>query len=93
VPQSRIFVDRACIRQLLRKNVKRFRGGLEFKAKRLWLHLTLGWRVMKKGEKYPATAGSFQWLPIPGDPWVQGLIDGQRRFRWHTRLVAPRHDL
>ena len=30
------------------RNVQRFRGGLVFKAHRLWYHSTLGWRVIKK---------------------------------------------
>ena len=34
--------------QLLRKNVKRFRGGLVFKAHRLVYHSSPGWRVIKK---------------------------------------------
>ena len=34
--------------QLLRRNVKRFRGGLVFKAHRLVYHSTLSWRVIKK---------------------------------------------
>ena len=34
--------------QLLRRNVKRFRGGLVFKAHRLLYHSTLGLRVIKK---------------------------------------------
>jgi len=37
--------------QLLRRNVKRFRGGLVFKAHRLVYHPTLGWRVIKKKKK------------------------------------------
>jgi len=36
--------------QLLRRNVKRFRGGLAFKAHRLVYHSTLGWRVIKKNK-------------------------------------------
>ena len=36
------------VRQLLYRNVQRFRGGLVFKAHRLLYHLTLGWRVIKK---------------------------------------------
>jgi len=32
-------------------NVKRFRGGLVFKAHRLAYHSTLGWRVIKKKKK------------------------------------------
>jgi len=31
--------------------VKRFRGGLVFKAHRLVYHSTLGWRVIKKKKK------------------------------------------
>ena len=34
--------------QLLRRNVKRFRGGLVVKAHRLVYHSTLGLRVIKK---------------------------------------------
>ena len=34
--------------QLLRRNMKGFRGGLAFKAHRLLYYSTLGWRVMKK---------------------------------------------
>ena len=34
--------------QLLRRNVKRFRGGLVFKAHRLLYHSTLGSRVLNK---------------------------------------------
>ena len=34
--------------QLLRRNVKRFRGGFVFKAHRLVYHSTLAWRVIKK---------------------------------------------
>jgi len=34
--------------QLLRRNVKRFRGGLVFKAHRLVYHSTIGSRVTKK---------------------------------------------
>ena len=37
--------------QLLRRNVKRFRGGLVYKARRLVYQSTLGSRVIKKKEK------------------------------------------
>ena len=37
--------------QLLCRNVKRFRGGLVFKAHRLWYHPTLGSRIIKKKKK------------------------------------------
>ena len=36
--------------ELLCRNVKRFRGGLLFKAHRLVYHSTLVWRVTKKQE-------------------------------------------
>ena len=36
--------------KVLRRNVKRFRGGLVFKAHGLAYHSTLGWRVIKKKE-------------------------------------------
>jgi len=42
-------------RQLLCRNVKRFRGGLVFKAHRLVYHPTLGWRVIKKMKKKKET--------------------------------------
>ena len=38
--------------QLLRRNVKRLRGGLEFKENRLVYHPTLGWRVLKKIRRF-----------------------------------------
>jgi hypothetical protein len=37
--------------QLLRRNVKRFRGGLVFEANRLVCHSTLGRRAIKKKKK------------------------------------------
>jgi len=38
--------------QLLRRNVKRFRGGLVFKAHRLLHHSAPGLRVIKKKKRY-----------------------------------------
>jgi len=37
--------------QILSRNVKRFRGGLVFKAHRLLYHSTLGWRVIERKKK------------------------------------------
>ena len=37
--------------QLLRRNVKRFRGGFVFKAHRIWHHSSLGLGVIKKKKK------------------------------------------
>ena len=44
--------------QLLRRNEKRFQGGLVFKAHRPVYHSTLGWRVIKKkkGERWDETS-------------------------------------
>ena len=38
--------------QLLRRNIKRFRGGLVFKAHRRLYHSTPGWRVVTKKRRY-----------------------------------------
>jgi len=46
--------------QLLRKNIKRFRGGFVFKAHILLYHSTLGLRVIKK--KKTAHHNRRQWL-------------------------------
>ena len=45
IPELRPVVG---LRYLLRRNVKRFRGGLVFKAHRPLYHSTLGSRVIKK---------------------------------------------
>ena len=45
--------------QLLRRNVKRFRGGLVFKAHRIVYHSTLGLRVIKK-KKFRGSAPRHQ---------------------------------
>ena len=45
--------------QLLRRNVKRFPGGLVFKAHRLLYHSTLGVRVIKKKKKVGANPGAL----------------------------------
>ena len=49
--------------QLLRRNVKRFRGGLVFKANRLLHHSTVGSRVIKKKKKKfgSAVQGSVEY--------------------------------
>jgi len=44
---------------VLHRNVKRFRGGLEFKAHRPVYHSTLGSRVIKKKKK--------GWWNLPGE--------------------------
>jgi len=45
-------------------NVKRFRGGLVFKAHRLVYHSTLGWRVIKK-KKTISQSASRQYQSVP----------------------------
>jgi len=47
--------------QLLRRNVKRFRGGLVFKAHRLVYHSTLGLRLIKKNKKTGRWARWWWW--------------------------------
>ena len=42
-----------------RRNVKRFRGGLVFKADRLLYHSSLGLKVIKKKKKGEAGTGAF----------------------------------
>jgi len=49
--RHRVFRPGAGQEQLLIRNVKRFRGGLVFKAHRLFYHSTLGSRVIKKKKK------------------------------------------
>ena len=54
--ESRFIEDVHLIQeQVLRRNVKRFRGGLVFKAHRLGYHSTLRWRVIKKKKKKKGT--------------------------------------
>ena len=54
--------------QLLRRNVKRFRGGLVCKAHRRVYHSTLGLRVIKKKKEQLVGTGHpapIQILPFP----------------------------
>ena len=44
------------LRTILRRNVKRFPGGLVFKAHRLLYHSTLGLRLIKKKKKTTGTS-------------------------------------
>jgi hypothetical protein len=46
--------------QLHRRNVKRFRGGLVFKAHRLVYHSALGSRVRKSGREKMKVLSQFQ---------------------------------
>ena len=43
------------VEQLLRRIVKRFQGGLLFKAHGLWHHPTLGSRVIEKRKEVPVS--------------------------------------
>ena len=54
----------------LRRNVKRSRGGLVFKAHRLVYHSTLGWRVIKKEKIDHAQE---LWLCARAWVWSLGL--------------------
>ena len=53
--------------QLLRTNVKRFRGGLVFKARGLVYHSALGLRVIKKTKKLKVEGGGNMYEGIGGD--------------------------
>ena len=60
--------------QRLRRNVKRFRGGLVFKARRLLYHSTLGWRVIKK-EKFGVAWERGRAGMVPSaDPASRGVL-------------------
>jgi len=74
--------------QPLRRNVKRFRGGLVFKAHRLVYHSTLGSRVIKKKKKTKKT----EWRTCEGDtseedPLGPSLIS--RRHETDKSLSGP----
>ena len=55
-PESELYrsVQLSISGQLLRKNVKRFRGGHALKAHRHYCHSTLCWRVIKKRKNFPS---------------------------------------
>jgi len=55
--------------QLRSRNVKRFRGGLVFKAHRLLYHSTLGLRVIKKKKKFVCVPRkTLRGTSLPGYP-------------------------
>ena len=64
--KKQIYVSElSCQEQLLRRNVKRLRGGLESQAHRLSCHSTLGSRVIRKKEEgSPAPGGDPRPRPI-----------------------------
>jgi len=70
--------------QLLRRNVKRYRGGLVFKARRLLYHSTLGLRVINSrhrgvnGSHPRITSLTSSHTPNEGLP-----------TRWSTRVSGP----
>jgi hypothetical protein len=55
-----IVIYRARLYGSIRRNVKRFRGGLVFKAHRLVYHSTLGLRVIKKEKVGGAGPGGVE---------------------------------
>jgi len=75
---------------LVAKDVKRFRGGIVFKARTLLYHATLGWRVIKKkknlGELLVAEDASA--LDAAAFPAVQ---PARVRARIQQRLPPQRH--
>ena len=79
--------------KLLRRNVKRFRGGLVFKAHRLWYHSTLGSRVMKKKKRMPSNSLGD---PLPGcartlspKPQNRGLRGIKKKRESNVRGATP----
>jgi len=75
--------------QLLSRDVKRFRGGLVFKADRLLYHSTLGLRVIKKKKKRSTS--------MAGGPSSHQQSHGRsfpRKIRYRvTSLIRKRADL
>jgi len=71
--------------------VKRFRGGLVFKAHRLLYHSTLGLRVIKKKKKVPRrTTDCFQCVfGVPGA--VDRATCVHSKSRGMDGLVLSRH--
>ena len=54
--------------------MKRFRGGLVFKARRLVYHSTLGWRVMKKKTRYAAVTRRGNDLKYVKDFYLEAKV-------------------
>ena len=69
--------------QLLYTNVKRFRGGLVFKAHRLLYHSTLGLRVIRKRRSLPAVE--------PGGNTLKG-VEGLSPEQWLKPSLDSGHD-
>ena len=83
----------------LAKCVKRFRGGLVFKAHRLVYHSTLGSRAMNKNRKSSALRGWASHLecaaPVQGEhdllaPPVGVALSGKGLGRCINKSVLPR---
>jgi len=66
------------------RNVKRFRGGLVFKAHRLLYYSTLGSRVIKKGRR-SGDAYAVRESVLPGE---EVLVCGDRRARGRHRSLT-----
>ena len=71
--------------QLLRRNVKRFRGGLASKAHRLVYHSTLGWIVIQKEEVMPRRR-CRRHMDVSG--WTDSQEDGTRKVLAYSRFLA-----
>jgi len=73
--------------RLLRRNVKRFRGGLVFEAHRLLYHSTLGLRVITKKDSPAAKRGGpHGGLPPTRHHPTRGLYKGTSLTRKHPPL-------
>ena len=71
--------------QLLRRNVKRFRGGLVFKAHRLLYHSTLGLRVTKKKKKKMDRSGRTNRAACGSGSKGWGLDFGVEGSGWRVK--------
>jgi len=78
--------------QLLYRSVKRFRGGLIFKAHRLMYLSTLGWRVITKKTRGRASSTPALWSPPLAIPpqGEQLLYRSVKRFRGGLIFKAHR---
>ena len=76
--------------QLLRRNVKRFRGGLVFKAHRLLYHSTLGLRVIKKKRRRSGRLTTLVGCPADIEPGRGGPLS-PRKTNSKPRARVTRH--
>ena len=86
---ARAFCFRAVKRNLINRIVQRFRGGLVFKADRLYYHSTLGSTVIKKKRRIEVSAGDvgLACFRVPLAPSV--LYPGVRLLFFFLIALKP----